>query len=223
MQTRRRSATAAVVCLSGLLVLGAIALPVSASAPASKQPTLTGRYQLYCPDPVETPIVLHVWARATITPVKASPGTRFVVAGFQTEVIFPQGVASALAQMSPIWGNVTGTVLVVGATPATRAVAESFVASIPASVPAAGFNFWVPAHAVRLGTFTARAATIAVEEASRFRLTLTVGRGAQADTRVLACTAFANSTRDFDPAQPWVGTKEPPPADAITPVIALGH
>jgi len=62
-----------------------------------------------------------------------------------------------------------------------------------------------------------------VEETSRFRLSLTVGRGSKSQTRVLACTAFANATKDFEPAQPWVGTKEPPFADAITPVIALGR
>ena len=49
-----------------------------------------------------------------------------------------------------------------------------------------------------------------------------VGKGTQAETRVLTCEAFANNTRDFEPAQPWVGTKEPPLAEAITPVIALG-
>jgi hypothetical protein len=90
-------------------------------------------------------------------------------------------------------------------------------------VPAAGFNFWVPARAVGLGTFTAASKAIAVEEASGFALTLEVGQGGQAQTRVLACRTFANATPDFVPAQPWVGTKEPPLADAITPVIALGR
>ncbi len=74
-----------------------------------------------------------------------------------------------------------------------------------------------------LGSFTATSGAIAVEEASSFRLTLQVGEGDLAQTRVLACTAFANNTADFEPTQPWVGTKEPPPADAITPVIALGR
>jgi hypothetical protein len=182
---------------------------------------LTGEYQLYCPDPVETPIVLHVRAKVSIVPIKPAPNRHFLVSGFQTEVTFPQGLASALAQMSPITGKVTGAVLVVGASPQSRAVAESFIATIPASVPATGFNFFVPARSATLGTFSASAKAIAVEEASKFRLTLTVGRGAQAETRVLACVAFANDTRDFEPAQPWVGTKEPPLTDSITPVIAL--
>ncbi len=212
-------------CLAGtFLVPGALVVPTSAAtAHLSVPDALTGTYQLYCPDPVETPIVLHVRARATISPADPGPGGRFQVSGFQTEVNFPQGVASALAQMSPITGKVTGTVLLVGATPRTRAVAESFVAIVPASVPAAGFNFWVPARAANLGTFVASTEAIAVEEESRFRLTLEVGKGANAQTRVLACTAFANATKDFEPAQPWVGTKEPPLADAITPVIALAR
>jgi hypothetical protein len=223
MPRRRLTGARAVACLTGtLLVLGALVVPTSAAtAPRSAPRALTGTYQLYCPDPVETPIVLHVRARATISPADPAPGGHFLVSGFQTEVTFPPGVASALAQMSPITGKVTGKVLLVGATPHTRAVAELFVAIVPASVPAAGFNFWVPARAANLGTFAASSQAIAVEEGSQFRLTLEVGKGGDAQTRVLACTAFANSTRDFEPAQPWVGTKEPPLADAITPVIAL--
>jgi hypothetical protein len=173
--------------------------------------TLTGTYQVYCPDPVETPIVLHVRTPAVISPVKPAQGRHFQVAGFQTEVTFPQGLAFALSQMSPITGKVAGTVLLLRATPSKHALAESFVAIIPASLPAAGFNFWVPGRAVSLGVFTATAKAIVVEEASRFQLTLEVGKGSQAETRVLACTAFANATQDFVRSQPWVGTKEPPP------------
>jgi hypothetical protein len=184
---------------------------------------LTGAYQLYCPDPVETPIVLHVRATATISPARPAPGHSFRVSGFQTEVTFPQGVAPALAQMSPISGNVHGAVLLVGATPHRRAVAERFVATVPASAPATGFKFVVPVRPAGLGTFTATSRAVAVEEASRLVLTLEVGRGSQAQTRVLTCTAFANTTADFEPASPWVGTKEPPFTDAITPVIALGR
>ncbi len=225
MPRRRHTGVRAGACLFGtLLVLGAIAVSTpAATAPMPVPRALTGTYQLYCPDPVETPIVLHVRAKATISPDDPALGSHFLVSGFQTRVTFPQGVASALAQMSPITGNVKGTVLLVGATPYRRAVRESFVATIPASVPTAGFNFWVPARPVSLGTFTASSEAIAVEEASRFQLTLKVGQAAQAQTRVLACTAFANTTPDFEPAQPWVGTKEPPFADAITPVIAVGR
>ncbi len=225
MPRRRRTGAAAVACLLGALSMpGALGLSTSsATVPMTVPRALTGPYQLYCPDPVETPIVLHVRARATILPAEPVPGRHFLVSGFQAEVTFPQGVASALAQMSPITGNVRGTVLLVGATPARRTVAESFVARIPASVPAAGFNFWVPPRAVSLGSFTAASGAIAVQEASSFRLTLQVGEGDLAQTRVLGCTAFANNTADFEPTQPWVGTKEPPLADAITPVIALGR
>jgi hypothetical protein len=225
MSRRRRTGAAVAPCLLGVLViLGALGSSTSSATARMPVPrALTGAYQLYCPDPVETPIVLHVRARATILPADPVPGRHFVVSGFQTEVTFPQGVASALAQMSPITGNVKGTVLMVGAIPARHTVAESFVATIPASVPAAGFNFWVPARAVSLGSFTATSGAIAVEETSSFRLTLHVGDGDQAQTRVLACTAFANNTADFEPTHPWVGTKEPPLADAITPVIALGR
>ena len=225
MPRRRRTGAPAGASFAGtLLVLGALAVSASgATAPISVPRALTGTYQLYCPDPVETPIVLHVRARAAISPAKPAPGRHFLVSGFQTEVTFPQGVASALTQMSPITGKVTGTVRLVGAIPDSRAVAESFVATIPASVPAAGFNFWVPARAVGLGIFTAASKAIAVEEESGFALTLEVGQRGQAQTRVLACRAFANATPDFVPAQPWVGTKEPPLADAITPVIALGR
>jgi hypothetical protein len=204
-----------------VLVLGAPVVPTFSSDTANSKPlSLTGEYQLYCPDPVETPIVLHVRATATIAPAAPASKRMFSISGFQTEVTFPQGVASALAQMSPITGRVTGTVLVVGASPHSRPVAESFVAIVPAKVPRGGFDFWVPVHGVSLGTFSASSKVIAVEEASRFQLTLTVGRGSGQQTRVLACTAFANNTRDFEPAQPWVGTKEPPFADAIVPVIA---
>ena len=167
--------------------------------------------------------LLHVKAKATVAPVKPASRHHVLVSGFQTEVTFPQGVASALAQMSPITGKVTGTVLVIGATPRSRSFAESFVAIIPRAVPAAGFNFFVPARGASLGLLTATSKAIVVEEASKFRLTLTVGTGNKAQTRVLACTAFANATRDFQPAQPWVGTKEPPLADAITPVVGLGR
>ncbi len=225
MRRCRRSAARGVVCLAGtLFTLLAVTPPASSSAASrSKEKALTGRYQLYCPDPVETPIVLHAKATARIAPAAPAPGRRFAVSGFQTVVTFPEGVASALAQMSPIVGKVTGTVLVVGATPRSLSFVESFVATIPRSVPASGFNFSVPLHPAGLGAFTARSRTLAVEEASRFILTLTVGHGKGADTRVLTCTAFPNATRDFELAQPWVGTKEPPLAQAITPVIALGR
>jgi len=87
-------------------VLGSLAASVSGAAtPMSVPKTLTGTYQLYCPDPVETPIVLHVRTRAVISPVKPAQGRHFQVAGFQTEVTFPQGLASALSQMSPITGG----------------------------------------------------------------------------------------------------------------------
>ena len=224
MPKRRGRAPRGVSLAGVVVVLGALAVSASgASARLSAPTSLTGAYQLYCPDPVETPIVLHVRAKAVISPANPALGNQFHVSKFQTDVTFPQGIASALAAMSPITGKVTGTVLFVGAVPARRAVAESFIAIIPTSVPATGFQFWVPARAASLGTFTARANTLAVVEASRFKLTLTVGHGAQAETRILACTAFANATQDFAPAQPWVGTKEPPPSDAITPVIALGR
>jgi len=224
LRRRRAGASVGASLVGTLLVLGSLAASVSGAAtPMSVPKTLTGTYQLYCPDPVETPIVLHVRTRAVISPVKPAQGSHFQVAGFQTEVTFPQGLASALSQMSPITGKVAGTVLLVGAAPSKHAVAESFVAIIPASLPAAGFNFWVPGRAVSLGVFTATAKALVVEEASRFQLTLEVGKGSQAETRVLACTAFANATQDFVRSQPWVGTKEPPPADAIIPVIALGR
>jgi hypothetical protein len=201
-----------------------LALPAgAATATLPARQALTGAYQLYCPDPVETPIVLHARARAGFLPADPAPGQRFSLTGFQTEVTFPQGVVPALAQMSPITGKVKGAVLLVGATPRSRAVSEPFVATVPASVASTGFTFWVPAHPAGLGTFTATSRAVAAEEASRFVLTLEVGRGGQAQTRVLTCTAFANATADFEPAQPWVGTGEPPPADAITPVIALAH
>ncbi len=140
MPRRRHTGVRAGACLFGtLLVLGAIAVSTpAATAPMPVPRALTGTYQLYCPDPVETPIVLHVRAKATISPDDPALGSHFLVSGFQTRVTFPQGVASALAQMSPITGNVKGTVLLVGATPYRRAVRESFVATIPASVPTAG-------------------------------------------------------------------------------------
>jgi hypothetical protein len=224
MARTRRSILLPLGLLSGtLLAFVALGSPSpSANASPAKRIAQTGKYQLYCPDPVETPIVLHVRATAMLVPAAPVRGRHFLVSGFQTEVTFPQGLASALAQMSPIAGKVTGALLVVGAVPDVRAVAESFVAIVPASLPPAGFNFWVPSHGANLGTFAATAKTVVVEEASRFRLTLTVGKGTQAETRVLTCEAFANNTRDFEPAQPWVGTKEPPLAEAITPVIALG-
>ena len=148
----------------------------------SRNLKLTSTYQLYCPDPVETPIVLHVRAKATIAAVKPASRRHILVSGFQTEVTFPQGIASALAQMSPIIGNVTGTVLVIGATPESARSRSWSVAVIPRSVPAAGFNFWVPARGASLGILTATAKAIAVEETSRFRLTLTVGAAASGQT-----------------------------------------
>ncbi len=63
------------------------------------------------------------------------------------------------------------------------------LAIVPASVPAAGFNFWVPARAVGLGIFTASSKAIAVEEASRFHLILGIsqrGRGICAKRTVCA-------------------------------------
>jgi len=224
MLTHRRCGGLVAPCIIGTVIaLGALFSPASfATGRIAKTLAVTGEYQLYCPDPVETPIVLHVRAVATIAPAAPHPKGQFKVSGFKTEVTFPQGVASALAQMSPIWGSVTGTVLLVGASPHQRPVAESFVAVIPAKVPAAGFNFWVPKAGANLGTYAASSKLIAVEEASRFTLTLTVGRGSGAQTRVLSCTAFANNTPDFEPSQPWVGTKEPPFADSIVPIIARG-
>jgi hypothetical protein len=107
-----------------------------------------------------------------------------VVLGFQTEVtFFPQRVASALAQTSPFTGKVIATVLVVKAVPRDRTFAESFVAIIPRSVPAPGFNFLVPARATSRGTFTVRSKAIVVEEERGFRLSLTVGSSASADLR----------------------------------------
>jgi hypothetical protein len=221
MATSRRAGTAAALLCAALLAVGAPAVAGAAAAPLAT--TLTGTYQLYCPDPVETPIVLHVRATAAMSPAAPAPGRHFLVSGFQTEVTFPQALAPALAKMSPITGNVRGTVLLVGATPARHPVAEPFVAAVPTSVPPGGFHFLVPTHPASLGDFTATSASTIVEEASRFQLTLVVGSGAQADKRVLACTAFANGTADFEPSQPWVGTKEPPISDAITPVIAVGR
>ncbi|MGA2530755.1 MAG: hypothetical protein ABSG36_16560 [Acidimicrobiales bacterium] len=225
MPRRRRSGLRGVSLLIGtLLVLGALGVRASATLPEkSKAPVLTGTYQLYCPDPVETPIVMHVRATARISPARPALGHAFFVSGFQTEVNFPRAVASALAKMSPITGKVTGTVLLLGASPQSRPVAESFVATVPASVSGAGFNLEVPSRGASLGAFKATSKSIGVEEASRFRLSLTVGKGREAQTRVLACTAFSNTRRDFEPSQPWVGTKEPPLRDAITPVIALGR
>ena len=222
MAVRSRTGGPVVGIVAIVLALVTLAVP-SSSATAPTSGRVTGEYQLYCPDPVETPIVLHVRAKATVEPVKPASRHHVLVSGFQTEVTFPQGVASALAQMSPITGNVTGTVLVIGATPRSRSFSESFVARIPRAVPATGFNFFVPARGASLGLLTATSKAIVVEEASKFKLTLTVGAGHKAQTRVLACTAFANATRDFQPAQPWVGTKEPPLADAITPVVGLGR
>jgi hypothetical protein len=99
MPGRRRShAPAALRLPVTVLALGALAVPASAVADATPAPkALTGPYQLYCPDPVETPIVLHVRATANILPAAPAPGHHFLVAGFQTEVTFPAGVASALA------------------------------------------------------------------------------------------------------------------------------
>ena len=222
---RTQSYGGSVVCLVAIsLALVILAVPSSsASARSSERSTLTGEYQLYCPDPVETPIVLHVKAKVAMAPLKPASKHDFVLSGFQTEVTFPQGVASALAQMSPIKGSVTGTVLVIGGLPRSRPFAEFFVANIPRSVPAQGYNFFVPSRGAALGLFAATSKAITVEEASQFRLTLTVGSGKRAQTRILACTAFANATRDSQTTAAWVGTKEPPLADAIKPVIALGR
>lgn len=118
------------------LVLAVPVVPTFLSDASTSRPlSLTGEYQLYCPDPVETPIVLHLRATATIAPVAApAPKRLFSISGFQTEVTFPQGVASALAQMSPMTGRVTGTVLVLGASPHSRPVADSNL-SLPSSRP----------------------------------------------------------------------------------------
>ena len=118
----------------------------------AKTLAVTGEYQLYCPDPVETPIVLHVRAVATIAPAAPHPKGQFAVSGFKTEVTFPQGVASALAQMSPIWGSVTGTVLLVGANPHAETRGRVVRRRHPGQGSAAGFNFWVPKAGANLGT-----------------------------------------------------------------------
>ena len=82
----------------------------------------------------------------------------------------------------------------------------------------------MPARAVSLGSFTATSGAIAVEEASGFRLTLQVGEGdLSRNFRVLGLHGFRQQHGELEPTQPWVGTREPPPADAITPVIALGR
>ena len=154
-----------------------------------------------------------------------APGRHFLVSGFQTEVTFPKGVASAVAQMSPITGKVTATVRLVGAIPDSRAVAESFVATIPASVPAAGFNFWVPARAVGLGIFTAASKAIAVEEASRFRLTLGIGqRGRGACTKRTVC---AQNSRGISRRSPQQGkgsrSKRLPPKTSTASSGGIGR
>ena len=218
---RRCPGALALACLPlAALALGAPASPAGATTPTPR--VLTGSYQLYCPDPVETPIVLRMRTTATLAPPHPAPGGRFVVSGFQTKVNFPQGLASALSQMSPITGSVKATILLVGANPGSLAVVEPFVASVPRSLPAQGFAFFVPGNPATLGTFTASSAPVAVEEGSSFRLTLKVGQGKGAETRVLGCRAFPNATADTKQGQPWLGTGEPPIADAIRPVIALG-
>jgi hypothetical protein len=203
MPRRRRTGAPGGASFAGtLLVLGALAVSASgATTPISVPRALTGTYQLYCPDPVETPIVLHVRARAAISPANPAPGRHFVVSGFQTEVTFPQGVASALAQMSPITGKVTGTVRLVGAIPDSRAVAESLVATIPASVPAAGFNFWVPARAVGLGTFTA-ASKLAIKP-SPYLLTSSFNRILVAFAATVRILASKARTRRSLPIHSW--------------------
>ena len=179
MTRRRGSGVRGVTGFVGaLVVLGILGVLASSTIAAeAKVPVLTGAYQLYCPDPVETPIVMHVRATARVSPSGPAMGHRFFVSGFQTEVTFPSALASALAKMSPITGKVTGTVLLFGASPHRRAVAESFVATIPASVPGTGFNLEVPSRGANLGIFKATSKAIRVEEASQFRLSLTVGKG----------------------------------------------
>jgi len=226
MVGHRRIDVPVLVALVGATIAIAC-VPISRSrawgitAPVTKG--LTGAYQLYCPDPVETPIVLHARTTATVTPSDPPLGHEFSVSGFRTEVVFPHGVVSALHQMSPIRGSVIGTLVVTGAHPARRKIDEAFVATVPAALPGA-FNLWVPSHAASFGTYTATSATaLVVEAASHFTLTLTVGMGSQSQTRVLQCTAFANNTPDFEQAQPWVGTQEPPQADSIMPVLAMSR
>ena len=121
-----RGPTVVAFVVGMILASGALTLPAF-SATAVGNPTLTGAYQLYCPDPVETPIVLHVRASVPLAPARPVAGRRFALLGFQTEVTFPHGVASALAQMSPIRGKVTGRALLIGAAPHSHAFAESFV------------------------------------------------------------------------------------------------
>ena len=110
MPKRRGRAPRGVSLAGVVVVLGALAVSASgASARLSAPTSPTGAYQLYCPDPVETPIVLHVRAKAVISPANPALGNQFHVSKFQTDVTFPQGIASALAAMSPITGKVTGT------------------------------------------------------------------------------------------------------------------
>lgn len=185
-------------------------------------PSLTGAYQLYCPNaPVLGDVVLNgVTTTASLSPANPNSDTSFQVTNYQSTVTLPAALATeASAVSTSLTGSAQGQLDLSDATPTTMSTGTLDFSADLSNIPSTGVPMYVPSTPGTLGPFTAGSGgDIVVEEDSSLSLTLVV-----AGTPLsLTCTAFPNNTPDFDTSNGYAGTGEPPMSEAIDPIIAVG-
>jgi hypothetical protein len=181
--------------------------------------SLTGAYELYCPNtPVGTIALNDAVTSAALSPASPGPGQSFSITGYQTVVNIPASLASAAAAVAPgqpLAGSATAQIDASGATPATTAEGPlSFSVPIPNPVPDAGVPLSVPSTPATISGFTATSGGITIQEDASASLSLTVAGNAVA----LTCTAYPNNS-----VTPSGITTAVPSAAPIAPVIALAN
>ena len=211
---------------------GAPVAPVIASAGASTPTTtsssptttstsppqsLTGAYELYCPNtPVGSIVLNDAMTSATLSPADPSAGQSFSLTGYQTVVNLPAALATAAAAVSPgqpLAGSATVQIDASGATPAqTPEGPLDFSVPFPTPIPASGVSLSLPSSAATVSGFTATSSDVTIQEDSSASLSLNVAGSALA----LTCTAFPN-----DSLTPSGITTGVPSSSPIAPVIAL--
>ncbi len=160
----------------------------------------------------------NVVTNAGIGPAVPKAGHSFWITGFQITMTLPQGLATGLAGLSPISGDVTGTAVMTGAAPADAPIKGlRFSVNIKKPVPAPGIRFKLPANPTAIGPCIASSSEVTVRQSADATLT----RAVKSSHLALHCTAFPNNTPDSNPKYPWAGKGKPPLSKAISPVIAL--
>jgi hypothetical protein len=195
------------------------AAPTTTTTTGGPPQSLTGAYELYCPNtPVGTIALNDAMTSAALSPGSPGPGQAFSLTGYQTVVNIPASLAGAAAAVSPgqpLAGSATAQIDASGATPATTAEGPlSFSVPIPNPVPDAGVPLSVPSTPATISGFTATSGGITIQEDASASLSLTVA----GNNVALTCTAYPN-----DSVTPSGITTAVPSAAPIAPVIALAN